>query len=92
MIRIAAALCLFFAGAPLAVAQGLDCAKAAKGGSGRFICADPTLAALEKEAARLAGLARSGAHATPAARKELAESEASFHKTLLACKDARPCL
>ncbi len=90
MIRIAAALILSSVGLSPAAAEGLDCAKAAKA-SDKFICADPTLSALEKEGARLVELARSGAHMTPLRRKELSESQTSFRKTLSACKDAKPC-
>ena len=56
------------------------------------LCGDPTFGALDKEVARLAELARQDAQMTPARRKDLAASQASFLKTLRACGDAQPCL
>ena len=88
MIRIAAALILSSVGLYPAAAEGLDCTNAAKAPD-RFICADPTLSALEKEGARLVELARSGAHMTPLRRKELFQSQTSSRKTLSACGEKR---
>ncbi len=78
---------------PLAIASAepLDCARATKAPA-TALCADPVLSALEKEASRLAELAATGAHMTAERRKELAASDASFRKTLSACKEAKPCL
>jgi uncharacterized protein len=74
-----------------ASAESPRCAAAA-GAPEKFICGDPTLSGLAGEATRLADLSAGGAHMTPARRKELKESEASFRKTLVACRDAGPCL
>lgn len=84
------ALLAFFAIFPAVAPAGAgDCAKSA-GGAARFICDDRTLAALGTEAARLADIAAASAPAS--GRKDLAQSESSFRKTLAACRDARPCL
>jgi uncharacterized protein len=92
MIRLFIALILCVASlASPASAESPICAKPL-GTSDKFICADPALSALAGEATRLADLAAGGAHMTPARRKELKESGASFRKTLVACGDARPCL
>ena len=80
-------LLLAFVLAPAAAAP-LDCAQSPKGPL-KVICTDPTLATLGKEADRLADLAAGRAGN---AKKELADSQASFRKTLAACGDAKPCL
>ncbi len=71
--------------------EPLDCTRAAKAPA-TLICADSVLSALEKEAARLTQLAVTGPHMTAAQRKDLVSTEASYRKTLSACKDAKPCL
>jgi hypothetical protein len=52
---------------------------------------DAALEGLEKEATRLAEAARAG-KLTAAQKLELFQSQASFRKTLAACRDAKPCL
>ncbi|WP_442756710.1 MliC family protein [Methylocystis sp. JAN1] len=90
MIRAAAvALLLFLPGT--ALAGPADCAAASKPPT-KLICDDPVLAALDKEASRLADLAAAGPHMTSARKSELARSQASFRKTLTICRDAKPCL
>ncbi len=86
MIRIAIAACVVFS-AIKASADPADCAAAA--GPAKFICPDPTLSALDRETARLAALAAAGPRAN---RAMLSQSQASFRKTLAACKDSKPCL
>jgi hypothetical protein len=91
MIRPAAAAFLLLSAVGGAAAGSAECAKTSTAPV-KFICEDATLEALDKEAARLAGLAGAGAHLTPARRKELSQSQAAFRKTLGACKDAKRCL
>ncbi|MGJ0509229.1 MAG: MliC family protein [Methylocystis sp.] len=73
----------------VAVAAPADCAASSRAPV-KFICEDATLSALDRESARLADLAAAGAQA--AGKKDLLQSEASFRKTLAACRDAKPCL
>lgn len=75
----------------IAIAAPLDCARTSQAPV-KFICEDPTLEALDRESARLADLAAAGAHTAPAQKKELSQAQASFRKTLSACRDAKPCL
>lgn len=90
MIRAAASGFLFFLAAPaLAAPAGCD---ASASPPMKLICEDPTLAALDKEASRLAQLAASGPHMTASRKAEFSRSQASFRKTLSICKDATPCL
>lgn len=87
MIRAAAASILFLVSGG-ALAGPADCAGAPAGP----VCGDPTLAALDKEVSRLAGLASAGPHLKPAQKRMLALSQSSFRKTIAACRDAKPCL
>ncbi len=89
MFRRAAALAAPLLFPLAATAAAFDCARATKAPAS-VICANPMLTGLEKEAARLAGVA--AAHMAPASRREFAQSQASYQKTLAACADAEPCL
>ena len=88
---VAGGLALFFAPDAAWPESVADCPKEAPSVEKR-LCGDPTFGALDKEVTHLAELARQDAHMTPARRKDLAASQASFLKTLRACGDARPCL
>ncbi|WBK00131.1 MliC family protein [Methylocystis parvus] len=91
MMRAALALLSIFLAAGSVLADPADCARASKAPV-KFICEDPTLAALDKEVARLADLAATGSHVTSAQKRMLALSQASFRKTIAACRDAKLCL
>ncbi|WP_330082700.1 MliC family protein [Methylocystis iwaonis] len=91
MIRAAAIALLSFISIGFAAATPMECAKTSRAPV-KFICEDATLEGLDKEASRLADLAAMGTGMTAARKKDLAQSQASFRKTLSACKDAKPCL
>ncbi|KAF2992299.1 MliC family protein [Methylocystis sp. MJC1] len=91
MIRAAAVTLLSLMSAGFAAATPMECAKTSRVPV-KFICEDATLEGLDKEETRLADLAASGMGMTAAQKKDLSQSQASFRKTLAACRDAKPCL
>ncbi|PPD45821.1 MAG: hypothetical protein CTY15_02900 [Methylocystis sp.] len=89
MIRLAAAALAFVGLIGGAAAEPGGCAKVAN----KFLCADPTLLALEKEAARLGVLTVAGAYrTTPPSGQEVAQTNARFNEALVGCHDSNPCL
>lgn len=90
MIRAAAVALVFLGSVEFCAATPMECAKTSKAPV-KFICEDATLEGLDKEESRLADLA-AAAPMTAAQKKELSQSQASFRKTLAACRDAKPCL
>lgn len=91
MIRAAAVALFFFWSVGFGAAGPMDCAKTSKAPA-KFICEDATLEGLDREEARLADLAATAADMTGPQKKDLSQSQASFRKTLVACRDAKPCL
>ncbi len=80
VIRIIGFLAAFAAVAPAyAATPSFDCSKADSSAE-TLICKDETLAALDREMARLYRLARTGSHMTPARRKELASFQVGWIK------------
>lgn len=90
MTRAAAIALLSLISIGFAAATPMECAKTSRAPV-KFICEDATLEGLDKEESRLADLA-TAAPLMAARKKDLTESQASFRKTLSACKDAKPCL
>lgn len=91
MIRAAATAFLLFFSSAVALGSPSD-RMAAPRTPAKPLFEDPTLAALQKEVARLADLIAAGPRLTPAQKDALTRSQASFRKTVAACGDAKPCL